>query len=406
MPTTARPVAAVGHSELHDTAAAVRQALDTARARLPDAATPALALVFSTSRHNPHLLSATLAAELPTTTTICGGYAVGTITHDHLAYDGWQLAIALLTGPLPHTLVTAENLPGREREVGAELRRALTQLHTDDALLLFYDTVKTLPNGTALNMATPLLKGLADAGPLPPRLAGMGMIGDMQLHPTFQFAGRRVMQAAALALHLPAPVQLDTVILHGCKPAGRYHTITAVDNHIVLEIDGRPALDVIAELLGPDAALAWDDYAFFVTLGVNRGEEFGPFREDDYANRLCIGIDRDRKGLVMFENDLTPGTRVQLMRRSIDLGYIPSRVELLLKRAAGRTPLLCLYIDCAGRAAAYCGMDEEEADAVRNALPRSVPLLGVYSGVEIAPLGIPPRPQALDWTGVLCLLSI
>jgi small ligand-binding sensory domain FIST len=65
--------------------------------------------------------------------------------------------------------------------------------------------------------------------------------------------------------------------------------------------------------------------------------------------------------------------------------------------------VLAFYIDCAGRAAAYCGLDAEEADEVRKAVPPSVPLLGVYSGVEIAPIG--GRAQALDWTGVLCVFS-
>jgi hypothetical protein len=95
--------------------------------------------------------------------------------------------------------------------------------------------------------------------------------------------------------------------------------------------------------------------------------------------------------------------QVQLMRRALDFSYIGPRTRELLKRAEGRKPLLAFYIDCAGRAAAYCGMDEEEAVEVQRALPPGVPLLGVYSGVELAKVG--GAVQALDWTGVLCLFS-
>ena len=56
----------------------------------------------------------------------------------------------------------------------------------------------------------------------------------------------------------------------------------------------------------------------------------------------------------------------------------------LLGRLAGRKPFFALYIDCAGRASAYCGSDGEEAAEVQRVLGREIPLLGIYCGVEIA----------------------
>src|SRR5262249_44825148 len=152
-------------------------------------------------------------------------------------------------------------------------------------------------------------------------------------------------------------VRLDTTTMHGCKPASAYHVITKVDGPVVLEIDDKPAVDAIAELLGPECDKSWEDYPLFVTLGLNKGDRFGPFREEDYANRLVMAIDQERRGLVMFENDLKAGCEVQLMQRSIDFDYIGRRTEELLARIAGRTPILALYIDCAGRASAYCGTE-------------------------------------------------
>lgn len=100
----------------------------------------------------------------------------------------------------------------------------------------------------------------------------------------------------------------------------------------------------------------------------------------------------------MFENDLVPGTSVQLMRRRMDFSYLKPRTDELFARVAamGRQPLLAFYIDCAGRAGAYCGLDAEEADEVRKAIPPGVPLLGVYSGVEIVEVfdADPPSQRA------------
>jgi len=175
-----------------------------------------------------------------------------------------------------------------------------------------------------------------------------------------------------------------------------------------IDTAGRKADNIISarifeQMLGMGSNKTWADYPLFVTLGVNRGQRFGPFREEDYANRLVMAVDRERGGLVMFENDLQAGTEVQLMRRSIDFDYVGHRSGELLSRLEGRRPFFALYIDCAGRAAAYCGTEREEAEEVQRIIGGRMPLLGMYSGVEIARVG--QQIQPLDWTGVLCVFS-
>lgn len=399
--------AAATSTEIQDSLAAGRQLASEATAKLAGLP-PRLALLFTTSRHDPALLLQGVRKVVGSECVITGGHAVGIITHQTLGYDGWQAGLALIgsDAPLPARLFTEENLPNREHEVGSALGAQLNSSGSadSDSLLLFYDTVKQVDGKPALNMASPLLAGMAATCSIPQNLAGMGTLGDMQLHPTTLFATDRLLPHGAAALLLKTPLQVDTVVMHGCKPAGRYYEITRTDNQVVLEIDHKPALEVIGEMLGSESELSWDDYAFFVTLGVNKGDLYGPFKEENYANRMCIGVDKARKGLVMFENDLKPGMKVQLMRRAIDSSYMPERVRQLLAKAEGRKPLLAFYIDCAGRAGAYCGSDEEEAVQVQQTLPADVPLLGVYSGVEVA--RIAGHPQALDWTGVLCLISV
>jgi hypothetical protein len=134
----------------------------------------------------------------------------------------------------------------------------------------------------------------------------------------------------------------------GLKPGSDYHTVTKADGTAVLEIDGRPAVDFVAGIIGPDTS--WEDYPLFVTLGLNKGERYGAFREEDYANKLVMAVDKERGALIMFEADLQAGTDVQLMRRSIDLDYGGRRCEELLDRLGDRRPFLALYLDCCGRA--------------------------------------------------------
>ncbi len=398
----------VGFSELSDSRAA---GIAAAKAAITSGGIERgdFALLFSTGKHQPQRLLDGVREVLGTGCAIHGGYGVGIITRDHLSYDGHEVGIAVVSSDTVklHAFVETD-LANQEEATGQKLgakiaaARADGSLPDDASMLLFYDTVNLTQGTLKLNMATALVAGMSKEMETWPVMAGMGMLGDMQLHETFQFFDSRVLQQSAMALFISG-LRMDTIIMHGCRPTGRYHTITKTDGAMVLEIDGKPALTMIHEMLGPDSGLTPDDYSFFVTLGVNKGDMYGPFREEDYANRLCIGVDPARQGLIMFENDLQPGMKVQLMRRALDFAYIGPRTRELVARTEGRRPLFAFYIDCAGRAAAYCGMDEEEAVEVQRALPAGVPLLGVYSGVELAKVG--GAVQALDWTGVLCLFS-
>jgi len=381
--------------------------IEAARAAVEEAGTERcdLVILYSTDKHDPVELRNGVRSVVGPKARLIGGCSMGTITKDKLGYDGYQVGVAAFSSPsMAIDMFMAGKLPDNEYKVGLDLGNQIKSKEYTGIpnILLLYDSVKRpAAEGMALNLATPLIKGMSDALGTWPPAAGVGMMGSMNFNTSFQWFDDRIEQHYAMALVLSGGVRMDTVIMHGCKPSGRYHTITKVDGNVVLGIDGKPALNLIAELVGPD--VAWEAYPLFVTLGVNRGDKFGEFREEDYTNHLCMAVDKDRRALVMFEPNLAEGAEVQLMRRSIDFEYIGQRAEELYRRVGARRPFFALYIDCAGRAGAYCGMEREEAEEVQRVIGVRVPLLGMYSGVEIAKVG--QEMQALDWTGVLCLLS-
>jgi diguanylate cyclase (GGDEF)-like protein len=174
-----------------------------------------------------------------------------------------------------------------------------------------------------------------------------------------------------------------------------------VDRQVILEINHEPALDFMDKLLG--SAISVDDYPFFLILGVNKGDKWGNFSDPSYVNRLCLGIDKERRGIVMFEPDMVEGTEFQLMFRSADLDYMRPKFESAFQNLNGRKPVFAIYIDCVGRCAGYTGTDIEDALVIHEIVGDRVPVLGLYTGVEIAPFA--GHPRALDWTGVFCLFS-
>lgn len=393
----------VGVANNPDAARAGRLAVEAARANAPEGA-PVCALLFSTSRHDPKELLASVRAALPEGVPVYGGYAVGIIDAETLGYDGFQVGVALfwLVGAELEVIV-GRGLNVDEAGVGRELIQQLSSrsFRGTPSLLLLYDSVNRTGNHFQFNMATSIIEGSLSRLPDEVTLVGAGLVGDMQCRSTHQWTGEAVEDQTALLLAFSGGVEIEQVVLHGCRPASAYHEITRTDGNVVLEIDRRPALEVIAELLGSQSGRTWRDYAFFVTLGVNKGDKFAAFDPEVYANRMCSGVDQERGGLVMFEPDLREGDQVQLMLRDVDYSYIGDSIRANLERNAPRRPIFALYIDCAGRASAYSHLDQEEATFVQAALKDICPLLGFYSGVELA--RVAGRPQALDWTGVLCL---
>lgn len=366
-----------------------------------------LAILYSTSKHDPVQLSNGVRSVIGPNARLIGGYSMGIITNDYLGYEGYQAGIAVMSSDsIDVDMFITNSLPGNETNSGIMLGQKIRSksYNGDPNILIMYDVIKEqTTTGMSLNLATPLIKGIEKSLGTWPRAAGVGMMGDFQWNRTYQWFDAQIFQDTAMALVLSGSVRMDTIIMHGCKPSSDYHKITKADGNVVLEIDGKPAVDMIANLLGEGSGFSWQDFPLFVTLGVNKGDKYGEFKEEEYANRLCMSVDKERGGLVMFEPDLEEGSEVQLMRRSIDFQYIGQRAQKLLDGLGERKPLFALYIDCAGRASAYCGTEGEEAEEVQKVIGSKMPLLGMFSGVEIAKVG--NDMQALDWTGVLCVFS-
>ncbi|MGH9004212.1 MAG: FIST C-terminal domain-containing protein, partial [Acidimicrobiia bacterium] len=332
----------------------------------------------------------------------------GVVTRDYLGYEGFEVGVAVLcAGPGDDIDLFIEGpLPDSEFEVGLALGKQVRskEYRGDPNLFLMYDAIKEMVTaGFSLNRATPLLEGMGFGLGTWPAMAGIGMFGGIEGDTGHQWFDDRIEQGAAMALVLSGGVRLDTVIMHGCRPASGYHTVTKVDGDTVLEIDGVRALDKVAELLGGSSGKASEDYPLFVTFGINRGEKFGTFNEEEYQNRAIKAVDEERGGLMMFENDLKAGTDVQLMRRNIDFDSMEDKVNQLYERIGDREPILALYVDCAGRLCMLTGTDEEEAAEIQRTVGTRTPLLGMVSAMEIAKVA--GEVQPMNWTGVLCILS-
>ena len=366
-----------------------------------------LALVFASTEHDSESLLNGVKSVVGSQCIIAGGTSTGVITKDYLGYEGFHAGImAVSDEQTEFRTEVVENINCDEYGAGKKLGRRLAYINSynDPALLLFYDGIRNPPSKMQLfNEANPILRGMEEELVKMPAMAGVGVLAGMNMKKTEVWDNQKAYRDSLLSLVLHGNIRLDTTIMHGCKPASDYHTITKASGNLVLEVDSRPAIEVAADYMGDSPHYDWKNSMFFITLGVNRGEKYGPFREEDYVNRMVAGVDEVTGAISLVEGDLREGDEFQFMRRSIETDIISGQARHLLDSLEGREPLCALYISCLGRIKKLFGTEKEEAEEIQATIGSRMPLLGMYSGVEIA--RVREKVMPLDWTGVLCIFS-
>jgi small ligand-binding sensory domain FIST len=346
-------------------------------------------------------------------TPIVGGSGLGVITRDHLCYEGFPVAVAAFqSDSITFAVASAGDLDRGEAATGVRMVDELVLSAADRLLLLFYDSVRVPASPEAppvLNSSAPLLDGVEGklAGHVP--VFGAGLVGGYDFGPTRQFCGFKSATQQAVGCLMSGNFSVYQTTMHGCIPLnGVYHKITRMQGNTIFELDGKPVVPMIDQLFGSQEWQQERPIISNLTIGINHGERYGAPLEGYYVNRLITGVTPDGTGISMFEADLELGQEIQFLIRDNRMMQksVRENTPAILERikSDARVPIVAFYINCGGRTAAYSVTDEEEAGEVQRVLKEAgVPLLGFYSGVEIAPmLG---RSRGLDWTGVLILLA-
>jgi len=343
---------------------------------------------------------------------VIGGSAVGILTNEYLSYDGFSAGVAVIRlDGLEFRLSTVNDLDKNEKRTGEKLAKQLLNTPEDKIVLLFYDSIRVPAAANTppvLNNSTNFLEGfeqnLTSAAPV----LGAGLLGDLAFGNTKLFCGSHVSSQCAAGLAISGEIDVYHRIMHGCSPLdGIYHTITKIDGPIVYELDGIPITQIIDEIYGNKNWRSQQPVKQ-LALGVNYGKKFDTPKETNYVTRLINCALQDGEGIVLFESDFKEGTEIQIMLRSGGEMIESTRrntTQLINEiQTDGKKAIFGFYIDCAGRASVSSSTQTEEASEVQKIFnARGIPLLGFYSGVEIAPfLG---KSQGLDWTGVLIVFA-
>ena len=203
-----------------------------------------------------------------------------------------------------------------------------------------------------------------------------------------------VLQGGLSGVVLSSAIGVATRHTQGCEPIGARRVVTQGERNVIATIDGRPALDVFLEIVGPSLA---DDprraaLATLVGLPV-AGSDTG-----DYLVRNIVGID-PRNKLIAIGAPVATGMPILFCRRdrtaaTADLERMLDRLMADLDADGGGPPRGALYFSCLGRGEHMFGSRSAELAIVRERLG-PVPLAGFFANGEIL------HDRLYGYTGVL-----
>lgn len=199
-------------------------------------------------------------------------------------------------------------------------------------------------------------------------------------------------EAALSGVAFSDAVVVATRLTQGCSPVRSAHEVTGAQNNIVLELDGRPALDVLRQDVGIEADEALSELGgqIFVGLAVAGSDTA------EYVVRNLIGIDPGNR-LIAVGDLVRKGQRLQFFRRDQESARADmARMLDSIREGLFTPPRGALYYSCLGRGGALLGGESEELRMIQSALG-DVPLAGFFGNGEIS------HNRLYGYTGVLTL---
>ncbi len=187
-------------------------------------------------------------------------------------------------------------------------------------------------------------------------------------------------------------VPVATGVTQGCSLIGHRHEITSCEGNVLKALDGRPALQVFLEDIGPDLAADLQGLGglVFAALPIPGSDTA------DYLVRNLLAIDRDQ-GIMAIGDLLEEGMSLQFALRDRDTAEADLRRMLRgVKGRMGEQVKGALYFSCLGRGRHLFGEDSAELKIVREELG-DIPLAGFYANGEIS------HNRLYGYTGVLAV---
>ena len=279
--------------------------------------------------------------------------------------------------------------------VGTIIRNHIRSELRENSLLVVLPDVRCVQPAELVQQ----ISGNGDTIPI----VGGAASGDPVSGQMHQWCGTEITESSVTGVLLTGDFHTEIGVAQGCQPIGNPVEITRAEDNLILELEGRAAVEVLQESL---ALLTEEDIQrsgrmIFIGIAMDKSNRSpGP---GDYLIRNITGIDPQNSAVGVAER-IETGQIVQFHLRnpfaaSEDIQAIVNRLH---ERTQEHPPAFGLYFNCLGRGAGLYGKPNHDIQMIKEKFP-DLPIIGFFGNAEFAPIG--NRNFAHAYTGALVLCS-
>lgn len=344
---------------------------------------PKVVLCYLTVNHDQAQFIAGLREKLGPDVPIVGCSGQGVMGRGVVHEDGYAASLMALGGDgLEVGIARVDDVHVETRAKGAALGQKLRQAHgrPPKVCIVHYDPLcgvdlDVFLGGVSSQIEAPIIGGAA------------AHFFNAAMTTTYQYLGGDVFSKGAVAVSLGGDITAEMVVSTGCAPVGYQLRVTKVEGNMILELDGRSALDLWREVTGATGML--DIMASSsVAIGVPvDGVEGG------HLVRAAYVFDEKLRGMLLGAA-VPEGTLVTLYHRTVDdaLSGADRMGKELVRRLEGKQLRAVLGFECGGRTRPFLGMEatNEENRALQASVGPDAEWAGVICWGELFPVGGKP----------------
>lgn len=368
----------IGLSTNRDHLSAAKEALIEAGRSMP-VNKISLAMAFSSPEYAHQSVIKTISGLLPESTPILGCTTMGLLANDNIATHGIMIVLVCLPQDAFLNAALVQDTKAKESvDAGKELadklaygfqgvRRDLSIILSDGLNQDYHGLISGLRE--KLGWSFPIIGALASAKPSSGK--------------THIYFNDNIHNNATCGFLLGGKIYFGFGIKHGWKPLGKPHHVTKVSGNVIYEINNLPAVKLYEQYLDKDEKELKKELhkiSVFYPIGV-----YIP-GEEEYLLRSIINIGEN--GSLVCHGDIHQDARIRLM-----IGTKESCVQAAQQAAedaktalGGHKISLVMLFDSASRHELLGRHTTQELGAIRKTLGQDVPLAGIYTDGEQAPL--------------------
>jgi hypothetical protein len=219
-----------------------------------------------------------------------------------------------------------------------------------------------------------------------------------ELRSTYQYFDEEVARGSAVACAISGRLGVEIGASHGCSPVGVQFTVTRARENVLLELNGRPAIDIWYDICGSELR---DSTALAIGLPTE-----GSGGQEEYRVRGAYALDKDTGGVVLG-SAIPEGSRIMLHHRSTEhvLDGTRRMGAELREKLTDKTVRAALGFECGSRTRPFLGDEAtlQENLQLQHCVGEEAAWLGLTVWGEVFPTA--GRPSFHNYSYAVLVLT-